>query len=94
MPFISNTADQQKQMLSEIGLSMDDLFADIPTDLMGGPLEIPEGLSEMEIHRRFGGLSKKNATDLTCFLGGGIYDHFCPAAVPAILSRSAPPLRL
>jgi len=75
-------------MLSEIGLSMDDLFSDIPAELMGDPLEIPGGLSEMEVRRRFTALSKKNATDLTCFLGGGVYDHFCPSAVTAILSRS------
>jgi len=33
MPFITNTAEQQAQMLKTIGLSMDDLFADIPDEL-------------------------------------------------------------
>jgi glycine dehydrogenase subunit 1 len=88
MPFISNTDEQVEAMLAETGLSREGLFSDIPADLMGAPLKIPAGLSEMEIRRRFTGLSKKNATDLTCFLGGGIYDHFCPSAVAAILSRS------
>ncbi len=34
MPFIANTDDQRKEMLDEIGLSMEDLFGDIPSDLM------------------------------------------------------------
>lgn len=88
MPFISNTDDQVEAMLSDISLSRKALFADVPSDLMGDPLDLPDGLSEMQVQRRFKNLSKKNATDLTCFLGGGVYDHFCPAAVGAILSRS------
>ena len=45
MPFIANTAEQQKQMLSEIGLTMDKLFSDIPKGLLAGSLNLPDGLS-------------------------------------------------
>lgn len=88
MPFIPNTDQQVSVMLAETGLSREELFSDIPAELTGKSLQLPEGLSEMEVRRRFTALSKKNATDLTCFLGGGVYDHFCPAAVQAIISRS------
>ena len=75
-------------MLQEIGLTMDDLFSDIPGQLMAGKLDLPSGLSEQETRERLTELADKNATHLTCFLGGGFYDHFIPAAVTSIISRS------
>ncbi|UCE47130.1 MAG: aminomethyl-transferring glycine dehydrogenase subunit GcvPA, partial [Phycisphaerales bacterium] len=88
MPFISNTPEQQKQMLDEIGLTMDDLFGDIPSQLIAEAFGLPRGLSEQETRNRLTELAQKNATHLTCFLGGGFYDHFIPAAVQSIVSRS------
>ncbi|OHB75339.1 MAG: glycine dehydrogenase (aminomethyl-transferring) [Planctomycetes bacterium RBG_16_55_9] len=88
MPFISNTPLQQEQMLAEIGLTMDDLFGDIPEELKAGTFNLPAGLSEQGVRNRLMELAEKNATNLTCFLGGGFYDHFIPAAVHAITSRS------
>ena len=88
MPFIANTAQQRKQMLSEIGLSMDDLFADIPSELMRENFNLPIQASEMEVLKYLAELAEKNSTHLTCFLGGGFYDHFIPSAVYSIISRS------
>ncbi|MCK4998272.1 MAG: aminomethyl-transferring glycine dehydrogenase subunit GcvPA [Anaerohalosphaera sp.] len=88
MPYIANTDQQRQKMLADIGLTMDDLFADIPDDLRIKDLKIPNGLSEQQLRSRFSALSGKNAIDLTLFLGGGFYDHFIPAAVSAITSRS------
>ncbi len=87
MPFIANTDDQRKQMLDEIGLSMGDLFADIPPELMCGGLDLPEGMSELKVRDHMAALAEKNSTHLTSFLGGGFYDHFIPAAVPALIGR-------
>lgn len=88
MPFIANTAQQRKQMLSEIGLSMDDLFADIPAELRRKDFNLPSPASEMEVLKYLADLAEKNSTSLTCFLGGGFYDHFIPSAVYSIISRS------
>ena len=87
MPFIANTPDQQKQMLAEIGLTMDGLFADIPPELMCGSFNLPAGLSEQQVRNHLAELADKNSTNLICFLGGGFYDHFIPAAVYSIISR-------
>jgi glycine dehydrogenase subunit 1 len=87
MSFIANTSLQQQQMLSEIGLSMDDLFADIPKELLAKDFNLPAGKSEFEVRNRLAELASKNYIGLTCFLGGGFYDHFIPAAVYAIISR-------
>lgn len=75
-------------MLAEIGLTMDGLFGDIPEELMAKDFNLPPGLNEQGVRNRLMELAKKNATNLTCFLGGGFYDHFIPAAVRAITSRS------
>ena len=87
MPFIANTDEQRKEMLDSIGLSMEDLFADIPPELMCGGLDLPESMSELEIRDYMTELAEKNSTHLTSFLGGGFYDHFIPAAVPALIGR-------
>lgn len=88
MPFISNTPEQQQQMLADMGLTMDDLFADIPPDLKHHEFKLPAGLSEQQVRERLSELASKNSTHLTCFLGGGFYDHFRPAAVDALIGRS------
>ena len=88
MDFVSNTNEQRKAMLAEIGLSGEELFADIPAGMRACEMDIPLGLSEQEMRRRMEGLADRNATDLVSFLGGGFYDHFVPAAVGALAGRS------
>lgn len=88
MPFITNTAQQQADMLKTIGLSMDDLFADIPDDLKHASFNLPAGLSEQQVRDHLAQIADKDSMDLTCFLGGGFYDHFIPAAVYSLMSRS------
>ena len=89
MPYISNTDEQQREMLETIGVqSIDDLFADIPKELRCGDLNIPAGMTEQEARNRIAALADHNSTNLVGFLGGGFYDHFIPAALPAIVSRS------
>ena len=89
MPYIANTDAQRREMLAAIGLSeMDELFADIPARQRVRGLGLPDGISETEAYARLRDLSKRNATDLVCFVGGGFYDHFIPAAVDAIAARS------
>ena len=75
-------------MLKEIGVkNIDELFSDIPKELQVETLNIPKGKSEIEVERRIKALARKNRTDLVCFLGGGFYDHYTPAAIDAIISR-------
>ena len=88
MGYISNSEGERRAMLETLGLrSVDDLFDDMPPGLRCGPLEVPEGRSEATVRRHLHWLSRKNATDLTLFLGGGFYDHYAPAAVDALLRR-------
>ncbi len=88
MPFISNTDQQRHQMLEAIGMTMDGLFADIPQELMTNSLNLPKSMTEQQVRSHLAEMAGKNHIDLTCFLGGGFYDHFIPAAVYSIVSRS------
>ena len=89
MPYIANTDRDRAAMLAAIGAgSVDELFREIPPALRVNRLKLPEGISEVEAYERLHALSHRNAADLVCFLGGGFYDHFIPAAVDAIAGRS------
>jgi glycine dehydrogenase subunit 1 len=90
--YTSATEADRAAMLAEIGVdSVAELFADIPADLrLERPLELPDGLSEGEVFDQLRALAARNADadSETCFIGAGMYDHYVPALVEAITSRS------
>jgi glycine dehydrogenase subunit 1 len=79
-------------MLEGLGLaSIDDLYRHVPSRvLLDRPLDIPDGVSEMELLADLSALADRNrhADDLVCFAGGGAYDHYVPSAVWALAGRS------
>lgn len=87
--YIPNTEADRQKMLADLGAaSVAELFADIPAAVrLNRDLDLPPELSEMELAAHLGALAEKNAA-LTCFLGGGYYDHFIPAVVDALVGRS------
>ena len=91
MAYLFNTPEDQRDMLRAIGAgSIEDLFAGVPKDLrLARPLNIPAPMSEAELTQHMTALAKRNqgSGQLVCFLGGGAYDHFIPAAVDAIAGR-------
>jgi glycine dehydrogenase subunit 1 len=90
--FAPHTDDDVRQMLGTIGVSsIDDLFSDIPGAVrLARPLDLPDGVSEMEIVDDLHALSRANHTadDLVCFAGAGAYDHYVPSVVWALAGRS------
>ncbi len=92
MPYIPNTEQNENEMLRVLGVkSFDELLAEIPSQLrFKGKLDLPLPLSELEIMQLMRRLSGKNKNihDYACFIGGGAYDHYIPAVVDHILSRS------
>lgn len=81
----------EEEMLHAMGLrSVEDLFADIPAAVRVPKLDLPDGLPEDQVVARVTSILAANRTvvDMPTFLGGGIYDHFIPANVRAIASRS------
>lgn len=92
MSYLFNTPDEQREMLELIGEdSIETLFEQIPESLqLKRPLDIPPALSEIEMEKQVREIASRNVgpTDRPCFLGGGVYDHFIPSAVDAIVGRS------
>lgn len=75
-------------MFQALGIAdFDELFAAIPDHLRSAELDIPEGLSEMEMMQHIRKIARKNSTNLVNFCGAGFYDHYIPAAVNALSSR-------
>ena len=91
MTYLFNTPDQRREMLRTIGAeSIDELFQQVPADCrLARPLELPPALTEMELERTVRTLAGKNVAggDRVCLMGGGVYDHFIPAAVDEVVSR-------
>jgi glycine dehydrogenase subunit 1 len=92
MRFAPHTDDDVREMLARIGLDgLDQLFEQIPPSVrLDRPLDLPEGVSEMEILADLRGLAAANrsADDLVCFAGAGAYDHYVPSVVWALAGRS------
>jgi len=92
MPYILNTKEDVKEMLRAIGASsLEELYSLLPSKVkLDVPLNLPASKSEQEVKRIVKELSEKNNPIEKCnsFLGAGCYDHYIPAALPFILSRS------
>ena len=92
MAYLFNTPDQQSEMLKAVGAaSVDELFDQIPPELrLDRPLQLPAPMTELELEAHMRDVASQNvgASGRVSFLGGGIYDHFIPAAVDAIAGRS------
>lgn len=90
--YLFHTDQDRREMLEAIGAAsvQEIIDAQVPADvLMKVPLAIADGLDEMSLESLMRSLAAKNASAAshTCFLGGGAYDHFIPAAVDEIASR-------
>lgn len=91
MEYIPKTAGEEKEMLTEIGVSSLEELLDIPASLrLGRPLNLPPPLPQPALKREMLNLSRKNAetTSTLSFLGGGSYDHYIPSTVDHVLRRS------
>jgi glycine dehydrogenase subunit 1 len=92
MTYIQNTDSDRKKMLEVIGVSsLDELLEPIDPSLrVSGELDLGAPMSEAEVMARCSELAGKNnpAGLMASFLGGGIYDHYIPALIGYVLSRS------
>ncbi len=88
MPYVPHTDADIKKMLDTIGAdSIDDLFDEIPKDIIAQPLQhVPSGKSEMETLRIMSDRATQDGGNL-CFIGAGAYEHHIPAAVWEIAGR-------
>src|SRR5918996_1615801 len=86
------TEQDLEEMLGAIGVgSLEELFADIPEGVrLGRDIDLPDGRSEQEVYEYLAELAARNvhADAQVSFLGAGMYDHYVPALIDTLLSRS------
>ena len=87
--YFPHTEDDIRQMLDRIGVeSLEDLYSDVPRDVIyREEYDLPDAMSEHEVRQYFEALADQN-TSLFCLCGLGAYDHYSPAVIPHIISRS------
>ena len=87
--YFPHTEEDIRTMLQRIGVSsLDELYSDVPSDfIFKGEYDLPDAMSEQEVRAFFEGLAAKTPRK-TVFVGAGAYDHYTPAVIPQITSRS------
>ena len=91
--YTSVTPEDLQTMLGAIGVgSIQELFdQQIPAGVrLGRALDLPAGLSEQDVYVHLRDLAARNtsAEDELTFLGAGMYDHYVPAIIDMLMTRS------
>ena len=88
--YIPSTMEERLEMLKAVGLNdYRDLYKDVPAAMLlqDGDLNIPEGMSEMEVGRAVAAMAAKNKVFSTVLRGAGAYDHYIPSIVKYIPAK-------
>jgi glycine dehydrogenase subunit 1 len=88
IPFVPHTQEDLREMLKVIGAKdIEDSLSGIPENIrLKQPLDLPPRLSEIEVIKELQRMANMNQV-MTCFAGGGVYDHFRPVVIDTIISR-------
>ena len=89
MRYLPKSDSERRQMLEVCGASSpEELFAHLPEAArLHRPLDLAPGISEYEIVEYFRARAAENANGYACFLGAGVYNHYRPVLVDAVVSR-------
>lgn len=90
MQYVSNTDEDKAEILRTIGVkSFEELLKDIPEELRLSKMNLPEGISEMQLLNELRKKGQKNMHGgrFASFLGAGLYDHYIPPLVNELASR-------
>ena len=88
--YIPSTQEERLEMLKVVGLNdYNDLYKDVPAAMLlkDGDLNIPEGMSELEVGRAVAAMAAKNKVFSTVLRGAGAYDHYIPSIVKYIPAK-------
>lgn len=90
MRYLPLTAADRQSMLEKIGVRhIDDLFKDVPNDVLNPEIDLPRHKAEMEVERHLSRMAAKNtsAGSVPFFIGAGAYKHHVPATVDHLIQR-------
>ena len=87
--YVPSTREERREMLRAIGLEdYRDLYKDVPQEMyLDRPLNLPEGMSELEVSRAMKEMAGKNRVFSTVLRGAGAYDHYIPSVVKYIPAK-------
>ena len=87
--YIPAAPAEQREMLEAIGLrDFRELYRDVPESMyLDRPLDIPAGMSELEVGRALQAMAAKNQVFSTILRGAGAYDHYIPSIVKYIPAK-------
>ena len=88
--YIPSTQEERLEMLKAIGLNdFKDLYKDVPQEMLlnDGDLNIPEGMSELEVGRAVAAMAAKNHVFPVVLRGAGAYDHYIPSIVKYVPAK-------
>ncbi|MBW6456099.1 MAG: aminomethyl-transferring glycine dehydrogenase subunit GcvPA [Trueperaceae bacterium] len=85
MPYVPHTDDDVRRALAAIGVDrVDDLFADVPAEILDPPLDLPAPMDEVTLLAHLDALAARDQQAVPTFLGGGVRRHFIPAVTPRL----------
>ena len=87
--YLPSTKEERLQMLHEIGMKdFRELYADVPENMiLNRELNIPAGMSEMEVKDAVSAMAAKNHVYAHVLRGAGAYDHYIPSIVKYIPAK-------
>ena len=87
--YVPATAAERREMLQAIGMSSEkELYSDVPASmLLDRPLDIPAGMSELEVRAKMEAMAAKNRVYDVVLRGAGAYDHYIPSIVKYIPAK-------
>ena len=87
--YVPNTPEERQEMLRAIGLhDFRELYGDVPATMyLDRPLDLPSGMSELEVRRTMTELAGENKVFSTILRGAGAYDHYIPSIVKYIPAK-------
>ena len=91
MRYLPNAPHERREMMDAVGVAaINELFVDVPADVLDPTLDLPDHKGELEVERILGAMAAKNRTagEGAFFVGAGAYKHHVPATVDHIIQRS------
>ena len=86
--YVPSTKAEREEMLSKVGVAdVKGLYAAVPSEMMVDSLDIPAGMSELEVASKVSGMAKKNKLFDAIFRGAGAYNHYIPSIVKQVTSK-------
>jgi len=85
VPYVPHTDDDVRRALAAIGVDgVDDLFVDVPAEILDPPLDLPAPMDEVTLLAHLDGLAALDQQAVPTFLGGGVRRHFIPTVTPRL----------